>query len=140
MGYPIGKAAEKSGLSIHTLRYYEKEGLLPFVERTPSGQRNFKEDDFVWLSVITCLKETGMPIKDIKEFIDWCLEGDSTLEKRLNMFQKQKEFVQAQMDALQKHLDRIDHKIWYYETAVKAGTEAIHHDQKCNVSSNCNNL
>lgn len=135
MGYTIGKAAEKSGLSIHTLRYYEKEGLLPFVERTTSGQRNFKEDDFVWLSVITCLKETGMPIKDIKEFIDWCLEGDSTLEKRLNMFQRQKEFVQAQMDAMQKHMDRIEHKIWYYETAVKAGTEAIHHNQKCNVST-----
>lgn len=126
MRYSIGQAAEKAGLTAHTLRYYEKEGLLPFVERTPSGLRSFKESDFEWLAVINCLKNTGMSIKDIKMFIDWCVEGDTTLEKRLEMFKRQKELVQAQMDELQKHMDKINYKVWYYETAVKAGTESVH--------------
>lgn len=131
MRYTIGQAAKKIGVSIDTLRYYDKEGLLPFVERTPSGLRSFKESDFEWLAVITCLKNTGMSIKNIKVFIDYCLEGDATLEKRLELFQKQKEYVQAQMDALQKHLDKINYKIWYYETAVAAGTEAVHANGSC---------
>ena len=93
MGYSIGEAAKKAGLSAYTLRYYDKEGLLPFVERTPSGFRIFKDSDLEWLAVISCLKSSGMSIKDIKKFINWCMEGDSTLEKRLNMFKKQKERV-----------------------------------------------
>ena len=126
MEYSIGEAAKKAGLSAYTLRYYDKEGLLPFVERTPSGFRIFKDSDLEWLAVISCLKSTGMSIKDIKKFINWCMEGDSTLEKRLNMFKKQKERVQDQMKELQGFMDEIDYKIWYYETALSAGTEAIH--------------
>lgn len=62
-----------------TLRYYDMEGLMPFVERPPSGNRLFKESDLSDLKVIECLKATGMPIKEIKNFIDWCSEGDATL-------------------------------------------------------------
>ena len=91
-----------------------KKILLPFVERTPSGFRIFKDSDLEWLAVISCLKSTGMSIKDIKKFINWCMEGDSTLEKRLNMFKKQKERVQDQMKELQGFMDEIDYKIWYY--------------------------
>jgi DNA-binding transcriptional MerR regulator len=133
MGYSIGQAAAKAGLTTHTLRYYEKEGLLPFVERTSSGLRSFKESDFEWLGVINCLKNTGMSIKDIKTFIDWCMEGDATLQKRLDMFKRQKELVEAQIDLLQKHIEKINYKVWYYETAVKAGTEAIHKSIQCAV-------
>ena len=61
--YTIGQAAEKTGLTISTMRYYDKEGLLPFVERTAGGQRLFKDSDFNWLSVIECLKNTGVPIR-----------------------------------------------------------------------------
>ena len=67
-----------------------------------------------------------MSIKDIKKFINWCMEGDSTLEKRLNMFKTQKKRVQDQMNELKRFMDEIDYKIWYYETALAAGTEAIH--------------
>lgn len=131
MRYSIGQAAEKAGMTAHTLRYYDKEGLLPFVERTPSGLRSFKEGDFEWLGVINCLKNTGMSIKDIKVFIDWCMEGDTTLEKRFEMFRRQKEIVQAQIDELQKYMDKIDYKVWYYKTAVEAGTESIHSTENC---------
>lgn len=86
----------------------------------------FKDEDFGWLNIIECLKKTGMPIKDIKTFIDWCIEGDSTIEKRYELIKKQRESVIAQMDQLQKTLDTLEYKCWYYETAKAAGTTAIH--------------
>ena len=131
MGYSISEVAKRTGLSIFTLRYYDKVGLLPFVDRTPRGVRDFKESDFDWLAVITCLKETGMPVKEIKQFIDWCLEGDSTLKDRLEVFIEHKKKVAEQIKLLEKHMKKIDHKIWYYETSLTAGTESIHSDQKC---------
>jgi len=118
MGYSIGKAAEITGMSAFTLRYYEKEGLLPFVERTPSGTRCFKESDFEWLSLIQCLKNTGMSIKDIKEFVGWCMEGEETLEKRLAMFLAQKKEVEARMTEFRSYLDKLDWKINFYENAI----------------------
>ncbi len=81
--YSIGQVAQMYGLAPSALRYYDKEGLLPFVERTEGGARLFKEEDLEWLTIIECLKNTGMPIKMIKQFIDWCLEGDPTIERRL---------------------------------------------------------
>ena len=119
MGYSISKAAEMTGLSTFTLRYYEKEGLLLFVERTPSGTRCFKDSDFEWLAMIQCLKNTGMSIKDIKEFVGWCMEGDETLEKRLAMFCAQKKEVEDKMVEFQHYLDKLDFKIAYYENAIQ---------------------
>lgn len=121
--YTIGQAAEKTGLTISALRYYEKEGLLPFVERTSGGQRIFKDDDFNWLSVIECLKNTGVPIRDIKQYIDWCMEGDATLQQRRDLFVRQKETVEAQIEEYKRHLEKIEYKIWYYERAIERGTE-----------------
>lgn len=126
MIYTIGDAAKRCGLTPHTLRFYDKEGLLPYVERGPSGIRKFKESDFEWLAIINCLKDTGMPIKEIKEFIDWCMEGDATLTQRLEFMKKHKQDVQVKMDHLKKNMEMIDYKLWYYETAVEAGTEEIH--------------
>jgi DNA-binding transcriptional MerR regulator len=122
----IGEAAKKTGLTPYTIRYYEKEGLLPFVDRNSNGIREFKESDFEWLAMIECLKGTGMPIKEIGEFIGWCMEGDGTLQKRLDMFLKQKEELEIKMTELQKYMEKINYKIWYYTTAVEAGTESIH--------------
>jgi len=119
MGYSISKAAEMTGLSSFTLRYYEKEGLLPFVERTPSGTRCFKDSDFEWIAMIQCLKNTGMSIKDIKEFVGWCMEGDETLDKRLAMFLAQKKEVEDKMVEFQHYLDKLDFKIAYYENAIQ---------------------
>lgn len=126
MTYTIAQAAEKSGLSAHTLRFYDKEGLLPYVDRSPSGIRKFKDSDFEWLHVITCMKSTGMPIKKIKEFVDLCMKGDSTLEARLEIIRNHKKDVEKQMSELQKHLETIDYKLGYYEKALEAGSEAVH--------------
>ncbi len=123
MEYTIGEVAERSNLSIHTLRYYEKEGLLPFVKRTASGIRKFDDADMEGLKMVECLKRTGMPLKDIKQFLDWCQAGDETLEQRRNLFYERRAVVLEQMAELQKTLDTINYKCWYYETAVREGSE-----------------
>jgi DNA-binding transcriptional MerR regulator len=117
MGYSIAKVAEKTRLTQHTLRYYEKEGLLPFVDRTDSGNRDFKEKDLEWLELICCLKNTGMPIKKIKEYIELCLKGDSTLDIRREIFIKHREDVMDQIVELQKNLEKINFKIDLYDSA-----------------------
>lgn len=125
MGYTIGQAAEKMGLTAHTLRYYEKEGLLPFVKKNSSGQRVFTDTDIDWLVIVECLKGTGMALKDIKKYIDWCLEGEETLEKRLEMFKRQKEKVRLQMENLQRHMEKINYKIAYYTEIINNGSDGI---------------
>lgn len=125
MYYTIGEIAKKINVSPHTLRFYAKEGLLPFVERSESGIRMFKDEDFQWLTIIECLKKTGMPIKDIKTYMDWLIEGDSTIDKRLEMFKKQKAAVEKQIEELKETLKLLEYKCWYYETAKKAGTCAV---------------
>ena len=122
MYYTIGEAAQRMHLSAPTLRYYDKEGLLPFVDRSAGGARMFKESDFEWLLLIECLKSTGMPIRDIKQFIDWYMEGDTTLPQRRDMFYERRRAVEAQIETLQATLDMIDYKCWYYDTAVAAGS------------------
>ena len=121
--YSIGEVAKKTNISPSTLRYYEKEGLLPSVSRTDSGIRKFDDDDLDRLSVIECLKKTGMPIKKIKQFIDWCSEGDSTIKLRYEMFLERREETLRKIEELKHTLEMIDYKCWYYETACKDQTE-----------------
>lgn len=125
MFYTVGEMAKILNTTPSTLRYYDKEGLLPFVERSESGIRMFKDSDYEWLLVIDCLKNTGMGIKDIKKFIYMVLEGDTTIKERLEMMKKQRESVKEQMAKLQQTLDTLDYKVWYYSTAEKAGTTAV---------------
>jgi DNA-binding transcriptional MerR regulator len=132
--YSISEVAKELNLTVYTLRYYDKEGLIPFVERTPSGTRVFKESDIDALKVIECLKATGMPIKEIKSFIDWCSDGDSTLQQRYDMFLDRKAHVEAQMEELKKTMEVIEHKCLYYKTALDARTEDIHKNDKIGIS------
>jgi len=126
MIYTVGEIAKQLNVAASTLRYYDKEGLLPFVERSASGMRMFKDDDLSWLKIIECLKKTGMPIKDIKHFIDFCMEGDSKIDERLSIMESQRNAVIKQMKEMQEMLDMLNYKCWYYETAKKAGTCAVH--------------
>ena len=122
MVYTVGEAAKRLGVSPSTLRYYDKEGLLPFVERSSGGIRMFQESDFEWLQVIECLKKAGMSIKDIRQYIEMALQGDSTIEARLELFRRQQKVVARQMAALQHTMEMLRYKCWYYETAKAAGT------------------
>lgn len=131
MKFSISEVAKKMNLSVSTIRYYDKEGLLPFIERTDSGYRIFSESDVKMLEIIECLKHTGMSIKDIKAFSNWVKDGDYSLEQRYEMFLERKKVVEAQIQELQKSLDLINHKCWYYKTALEAGTENIHKNKSC---------
>lgn len=125
MFYTVGEMAKKLGVAPSTLRYYDKEGLLPFVERSSNGVRVFKEGDYEWLQVIGCLKKTGMQLKDIKAFIEMAMQGDKTIEPRLALITKQKEAVQKQIDELRETLCTLEFKEWYYTTAKENGTTDV---------------
>ena len=125
MLYTVGEMAKLLGVPASTLRYYDQEGLLPFVERANNGTRLFKDSDYEWLQIIECLKKTEMPLKDIKVFIHMAMDGDSTIDPRLELIRRQRESVLKQMDELQQTLDTLDYKVWYYETAKSTGSTSI---------------
>lgn len=124
MLYTVGEMAKRLGVAASTLRYYDKEGLLPFVERSSGGIRMFKEADYEWLQMIQCLKATGMPLKDIRTFVTMAMAGDGTIDARLQLIMQQRDAVLDQMKSLQQTLDILNFKCWYYETAKAQGTTA----------------
>ena len=123
MEYTIKQVSEKTKLKAHVLRYYEKEGLLPGVSRSESGIRRYSEDDLEWLSLIRCLKNNGMAIKQIREFVELSMKGKETLKQRCEMLAEHKKEVEVQIEEMQKHLRKVEHKIQYftgqYEDYVK---------------------
>ena len=125
MIYTVGEMAKSLGVPSSTLRYYDKEGLLPFVERSSSGIRVFHEKDYEWLQIISCLKKTGMSIKDIRKYIILAMEGDKTIDERLELFKNQRKALEAQIAELQRAMNVLNFKCWYYETAKEAGTVDI---------------
>jgi DNA-binding transcriptional MerR regulator len=125
MLYTVGEMAKKLKVAPSTLRYYDKEGLLPFVERSSNGIRVFKDEDLEWLLIIDCLKKAGMSIKDIKTFMEWAQQGDVTIGQRLQILLDQREIVKERLARLQDTLDILNYKCWYYETAQTAGTTSV---------------
>jgi len=95
MNYTIGQISQKMNISEYTIRYYEKEGLFPFITRNSRGERVFDERDLHFLEVIVCLKKTGMPLEDIKQYIQWSGEGDQSIQARYELFIKQKQKIDA---------------------------------------------
>ena len=122
MLYTIGEMSKKLGIPASTLRYYEKEQLLPCVERTTGGIRMFKESDLEFLNIIHCLKKAGVSISGIREFIGLVKEGDSSIDVRLAFFQREKASVLRQIGELKKTLEVLEFKCWYYTQAQKEGT------------------
>ena len=120
--YTIGQVSEMFGLPISTLRYYDKQGLFPNMERI-SGIRKFSDNELEALRVIECLKKSGLEIKDIKQFMDWCVEGSSTYPQRKALFEKQRERLEAELIHMNKVLDMLKFKCWYYEQATRDGSE-----------------
>lgn len=120
--YSIGQVAEMFGLPISTLRYYDKQGLFPNMQRV-SGIRRFGEAELEALRVIECLKKAGMEIKDIQQFMRWCAEGPSTYPQRKAMFEAQKAHMEQELERMRQTLDMLKFKCWYYEQAIKDGSE-----------------
>lgn len=114
--YSIKDISKISGLSIYTIRFYDKQGLLPFVSRNKSGNRAFTESDLDLFKMICCLKKTGMQIKDIKKYIDLCMEGASTIDlQKKSLLEHQKEIIH-QIDTLNENLNLINSKVKIYES------------------------
>ena len=123
MLYTIGDAAKELGIPASALRYYDKEGLLPHMNRSGSGIRMFTEDDFEWVRFIERLKCAGMPIKEIKRYIDLYEQGDSTLEDRRALIYDRRDAVEQELERLQETLAFITYKCWYYDKALELGSE-----------------
>lgn len=111
MYYSINQVSEKMDLPPCTLRYYEKEGLLPPIRRTKGGIRRFSEEDLDWLSLICCLKSTGMPVKQIKKFVDLTRQGGRTLKQRREILIKHKKNVEDHIKAMCTQLEKVTMKI-----------------------------
>lgn len=120
--YTIGQVAEMFDLPISTLRYYDKQGLFPQLIRE-SGIRKFSENEIEALRVIECLKKSGLEIKDIKLFMDWCAEGPASYADRFQLIRNQKERVEAEIKQLHNTLDMLKFKCWYYSKAMEDGNE-----------------
>ena len=120
--YTIGQVAEMFNLPVSTLRYYDKQGLFPQLKRE-SGIRRFSDNEIEALRVIECLKKSGLEIKDIRLFMDWCMKGPSTYADRFELIRKQKERVEAEIRQMNKTLDMLRYKCWYYSQAMKDGSE-----------------
>ena len=122
--YSIGQVSAMTNLPISTLRYYDKEGFFPNLEKQ-SGIRRFSKAELDSIRMIECLKRSGLEIKDIRQFFEWVEEGPSTYPNRKAMFEARKAAVEEEMKQLEKTLDMLKFKCWYYETARDAGTVQV---------------
>ena len=118
--YSIQDVSKKTGLTAHTLRYYEKEGLIPGVERSQGGFRQYTDEDLERLGLICCLKNTGMSIQEIARFVQLTQEGEYTLEERVELLRAHREQVLARMAEMQKHLDKVTWKLNFFTEKLRA--------------------
>lgn len=114
----IAEVSEKYGLSPDTLRYYERVGLLPSVTRTESGIREFSEVDIKRVEFIKCMRNAGLPVEVLTEYIAMVQEGDSTIPARKAILTEQREILQEKMLEMQQTLDLLNYKIDIYETKL----------------------
>ena len=113
-GLSIEEAAVRTGVSAHTLRYYERIGLLAEVPRGPGGHRRYTDADIGAVVFLTLLRQTGMSIRDMQRFVDLTREGDHTIPQRVEVLSEHREQLVAQLALLNKHLRALDHKIGIY--------------------------
>lgn len=124
MTYSIKEIADMMNVTTATIRYWDSEGLLPYVNKV-NGRRVFENKDFKWLRVLNCMKNINMPIKKIKEYVELVKQGDNTLQARYELILEQKQFIQNQINDLNLCLKEFEYKEWYYKTAIESGTEKV---------------
>ena len=118
--YTIQEVCQKTGLSAHTLRYYEKEGLLTDIQRSKGGFRQYSDEDLERLGLICCLKNTGMPLQEIGRFIRLTHEGDCTLEERVQLLRDHRAKIMERMDEMQQYLDKITWKVSFFSEKLES--------------------
>lgn len=122
MMYTIGQVSEMLHIPASTLRYYDKEGLFPDLKRV-SGIRQFSEKELDALRIIECLKKSGMEIRQIRQYMQWCTEGSASYPKRKALFEEQKKRVEEELRRMNEILNMLKYKCWYYEQAIENGAE-----------------
>lgn len=120
--YTIDQISEMFNIPVSTLRYYDKEGLFPNMKRE-SNIRKFDDSEIETLRIIECLKKSGMEIKDIRRYMELCSKGSSTYAERKALFEKQRESVEGEIARLEKTLNMLKFKCWYYDQAIADGNE-----------------
>ena len=129
MGKNIGDVAKMFSMTSYAIRYYDKIGLLSGVQRLEGGKRSFSQEDIDCLSVIRCLKDTGMSMNDIKAFMEvYSLEGNHIPQKRA-MIEKQKSDLEEKVKILQKQIEHSDFKLWFFDNIAKNGVEPPYSDE-----------
>lgn len=116
--YTVKQVAEKTGISAHTVRFYDKEGLFPHVARDEHNVRLFSEQDLEWVGVVQCLRETGMPLADVKAFVQLSLQGDVTIPTRHKILQHQVLKVEEDLLAMERRINTLRRKVAYYDALV----------------------
>ena len=116
--YTINEVAKICDISVYTIRFYDKEGLLPFVTRNRTGNRQFSEGDLDVVKLICCLKNTGMQVKEIKRYIDLCVQGEGTAPARRQIMADHRKAILRQIDDLKKNLNIVDLKIGFYDSFI----------------------
>jgi len=118
MTYTIKEFSQKLNLSPYTLRYYEKEGLLPSTQRLNNSHRVYDDSDIPWVATVCCLRSTGMSISDLKHYVELCKQGDSTVQERKQIILNQKQKLEEQLQEVKKHLELINKKINLYDQII----------------------
>ena len=121
--FTVKEVAAKVGESEHTIRYYCKEGLFPFLTRDKNNVRKFSEADLEGVRIVLCLRDTGMPLSEIRRYMELCAEGKSTLKERLKIIRQQKENAYSQMAELQNKINRLEWKEQHYINLIQSGAE-----------------
>lgn len=123
--FTVKQISDRFNLSVHTVRYYDDQGLFPEVTRDGHGTRLFTEDNLEWVSLVICLRNTGMSISDIRHYIDLCTEGDSTVSERYQIILEQKKKVENELQEMQNRLNVLHCKEQYYEKLLSKQPSSI---------------
>lgn len=121
----IAEVSEKCGVSPDTLRYYEKEGLLPYISRTEGGVRNYTEEDCKRIGFVKCMRSAGLSIEVLKQYFELFAKGKRTLKARRDLLAAEREKLRERMTELQDTLKRLDYKISVYDKALKSKTKEL---------------
>jgi len=117
--YTVKDVAKMMGLSTYAVRYYENSGLIPFVGRSEGNIRKFSDYSVSWLRLVHCLRSTGLPVNEVKRYVEMCLAGDSTIPERAKIIFQQEDRLRQQIDELNEQMEVLKYKKSHYEELLK---------------------
>lgn len=129
----IKEVSKKYNISQDTLRYYERVGMIPPVTRTSGGIRDYSDADMRWLEMAICMRNAGLPVEAMIEYLRLFQQGDETIPDRLELLTAQREILLAKKAEIENTLERLNYKISKYEEAVKTGVLDWNANNSCSV-------